>query len=422
MINSASVKRIESRSIGVTVDLDHAIFWQVYPLGALGAPIRPGMAAPGGRTLADLVPWLDYARDLGCNGLLLGPIFASTSHGYDTLDHFRIDPRLGEEADFDRLVAEAHQRGFSVVLDGVFNHVGLDHPLVGPAREGAGMVRVQDGYVWTWEGHPGLAELDHSDPRVADLVVDVMCHWLGRGADGWRLDVAYAVPSEFWATVLTRVRAKYPDVFVMGEVIHGEYGQIARAGTLDAVTQYELWKAIWSSLRDRNLWELAWSLERHNSFGTETRLQTFVGNHDVERIASTVGDGGAALAAAILLTVPGIPSVYYGDEQAFRGVKASGDASDDPLRPALPATPAELSALGSWLYRHYQELIALRRRHPWVSRGSVEVGQVTNETLVYRVSDGSHRMDVRLDLDRAPQVSILVNGASEFAWSAPALA
>ena len=75
--------------------VEHAIFWQVYPLGFVGAEIRP-MAAPElAHTLGRIVRWLDYAVDLGVSGLLLGPIFASTSHGYDTTDHFRLDPRLG---------------------------------------------------------------------------------------------------------------------------------------------------------------------------------------------------------------------------------------------------------------------------------------------------------------------------------------
>ena len=72
--------------------------------------------------------WLDHAVQLGASGIALGPVFASRTHGYDTTDHFRIDPRLGDDADFDRLVDEAHRRGLRVLLDGVFNHVGTDFP------------------------------------------------------------------------------------------------------------------------------------------------------------------------------------------------------------------------------------------------------------------------------------------------------
>ena len=76
--------------------------------------------------LRRIVDWLDHAIELGASGIALGPIFASRTHGYDTTDHYRIDPRLGDDADFDHLVAEAHRRGLRVLLDGVFNHVGTD--------------------------------------------------------------------------------------------------------------------------------------------------------------------------------------------------------------------------------------------------------------------------------------------------------
>ena len=92
--------------------------------GAVGA----ARAEPARHRLRQLERWLDYAAGLGCDGLLLGPVFAAETHGYDTVDHFRIDPRLGDEGDFDALVAAAGQRGLRLVLDGVFNHVGRAFP------------------------------------------------------------------------------------------------------------------------------------------------------------------------------------------------------------------------------------------------------------------------------------------------------
>ena len=228
------------------------IWWHVYPLGATGAPIRDraGDGSDAAPRLRQLEPWLDYLIELGCDGLLLGPIFDSVSHGYDTLDHYRIDPRLGTNEDFDWLMAECHRRGIKVMLDGVFNHVAATHPLVAEGLAGS----------TNWEGHEELATLHHDDERVKDLVTDIMEFWLARGIAGWRLDVAYSVPPAFWADVLARVRAEYLDAFFLGEVIHGDYVQIAADGTLDSVTQYELWKAIWSSLFDENFWELDHSL------------------------------------------------------------------------------------------------------------------------------------------------------------------
>lgn len=375
--------------------LEHDIWWQVYPLGAVGAPIRGDHGEPSHR-LRRLVGWLDYAVELGCNGLLLNPIFASVSHGYDTLDHFRVDPRLGDDADLDDLIAQCRARGMSVVLDGVFNHVARSHPIVTQRPE---LIAKDDhGEPRGWEGHDDLVELDHTQPGTIDLTVDVMTHWLRRGISGWRLDVAYAVPTEFWREVASRVRAEFPDVIFIGEVIHGDYDGFIEHSTLTTLTQYELWKAIWSSLKDHNLWELDHAIGRHADFCRHFIPQTFVGNHDVTRIATLVGPELAPVAAAILMTLPGAPSVYYGDEQGFTGTKREQLGGDDEVRPELPATPADLSPLGEGIHRDYQNLIGFRRRHPWLSTASVEVTSKANETMTYRCSSAAGSCDVRLDL------------------------
>jgi cyclomaltodextrinase / maltogenic alpha-amylase / neopullulanase len=373
---------------------DHAIFWHVYPLGFAGAertavPRHESVT----RRLRQLAAWLDYAVELGCSGLLLGPVFAAQTHGYDTIDHFRIDPRLGDEDDFDALVSAADQRGLRIILDGVFNHVGREFPAFqaavsgGPGTPAARWFkRDHDGGDFAvFEGHHHLVEFDHDEPAVLGYVIEVMNHWLGRGAAGWRLDAAYAVPPSFWSKALPAVREAFPGAWFLGEMIHGDYAAYATESGLDSITQYEMWKAIWSSLNDRNFFELDHALRRHNDFLDGVHAQTFVGNHDVTRLATVLNDDrhfGHAL--AVLFCVGGVPSVYYGDEQGFRGLKEHREGGDDEIRPPFPASPAGLLPVGWRYYRLHQRLIGFRRRHPWLTRARTITEHVVPSAIALR--------------------------------------
>ena len=393
----------------------HAIWWQLHPISFTGAEPAARAAPPAHRLEPDRGVAGLPGRS-GRNGLALGPVFASESHGYDTVDHFRIDPRLGTEEDFGHLVARCRERGVRLLLDGVFNHVGRGFPafqdVLAHGRSSAyaswfvlGFRRRPDGpdgfrYA-DFEGSQNLVALNHAEPAVQDYVTDVMRYWLDRGADGWRLDAAYAVPSAFWRTVTDRVRHDHPDVWLVGEILHGDYVAAVRDGGLDSVTQYELWKAIWSSLNDRNFFELAWALGRHNEFAAAFLPMTFIGNHDVTRIASQLGDlRHLPHALAVLFTVAGSPSVYAGDEQAFRGVKYDRAGGDAEVRPAFPAAPGDLAPDGWPTYRLHQDLIGLRRRHAWLARSRTEVLTLRNEALGYlaRHPDGGPDLAVLLNL------------------------
>jgi glycosidase len=369
--------------------VQHAIWWQVYPLGFVGAHPAEPPPTPAEHRLLRLIHWLDHAVGLGASGLALGPIFASQTHGYDTVDHFLIDPRLGDQSDFDRLIAEAHRRGLRVLLDGVFNHVGTEFPRRDWLR------KHRNGFA-TFEGHDSLLALDHDNPEVADHVVEVMCHWLGRGAAGWRLDAAYAVPDRFWATVLPRVRAQYPEAWFVGEIIHGDYPARVSAATLDSITQYELWKAIWSSLNDTNFHELDWALQRHNDFLDTFVPMTFVGNHDVTRIASRLADPRHLEHALVLLmTVGGVPSLYAGDEWGWTGVKEDRFGGDDAVRPEFPASPNEPA---NDITRLLQHLIGLRRRNPWLYTARTRALSLANAQYIYRVERHEQALLVALNI------------------------
>jgi cyclomaltodextrinase / maltogenic alpha-amylase / neopullulanase len=405
----------------------HAIWWQIYPLGftsaeATGEPEPEAAGEPdgddGGRPvthrLGQLTGWLDYAVNLGASGVALGPVFAAQTHGYDTTDHYRIDSRLGDEQDFAGLVEAAHARGLRLLLDGVFNHVGRGFPAFqrvleqGPDSPEASWFRLTWPADWApgmepeygmFEGHEALVALNHEEPAVAGYVAGVMNHWLDAGADGWRLDAAYAVPTAFWAQVVPRVRARHPRAYLVGEVIHGDYPEFVAASGLDSVTQYELWKAIWSGLNDHNLFELGHALGRHNGFLETFAPLTFVGNHDVTRLASQLADDRhLAHALAVLLTVGGTPAIYYGDEQAFRGIKEERAGGDDEIRPGFPGGPDELAPTGWPIYRLHQDLIGLRRRHPWLHRAQTEMLHLASEQMIYRVAAGEQCLVVALSL------------------------
>lgn len=404
--------------------VDHLIGWHVYPLGFVGASTRLESQEVSHR-LAHLGAWLDHAVALGCSSLALGPVFSSASHGYDTLDYFTIDPRLGDDDDFDHLLQAAHARGLSVLLDGVFNHVSRRNRIVqdaqsaGPDSDAGRMVRWCEGHLDVFEGHSDLVALNHDNPAVREHVTRIMNYWCGRGVDGWRLDAAYSVNPEFWAAVLPSVREKYPDVWIFGEVIHGDYASIVRASGMDSVTQYELWKGIWSSIESRNFFELDHALGRHNEFSDVFTPVTFVGNHDVTRIASRVGQDGAVLATAILATIGGIPLIYYGDELAYRGVKEERFGGDDDIRPVFPASPADLSNLGADTLRAHQSLLGLRRRHPWLVDARTESLDLTNERYVYRTGvPGVEPLIVELDVRDG--CSVLIREAGQVVWSSGA--
>jgi cyclomaltodextrinase / maltogenic alpha-amylase / neopullulanase len=395
--------------------VEHAVWWHVFPLGFVAA--EHGRLAPDAAVqhrLPRLVNWLDYAVELGASGLLLGPVFESSTHGYDTVDHLAIDGRLGDDADFDEFVAAAHERGIRVMLDGVFNHVGRDFAQFQEVlRDGSESPAAQWFHLfWSggsepdydhFEGHRSLVTLNHESPAVVDYVVEVLCHWLDRGVDAWRLDAAYAVPPSFWATVLPRVRERHPDAYFVGEVLHGDYAEYVLESGLDSVTQYELWKSAWSSINDRNFHELAWNLSRHDELLDTFVPLTFVGNHDVTRIASRIEDPAhLAHALVILFTVGGTPCVYYGDEQGFHGVKEDRAGGDDAVRPEFPGDPSDLSPLGQPVLDLHRRLISLRRRHPWLHRAHTSVEHVTNDHVVLVSSSDGNALTMVLNLADTP--------------------
>ena len=184
------------------------------------------------------------------------------------------------------------------------------------------------------------------------------------------------------------------------------------AAGFDSATQYELWKAIWSGINDGNFFELDWALQRHNEFLGSFAPLTFIGNHDVTRIASQLENPDhLAHALVILLTVGGVPSVYAGDEYGFRGVKEERYGGDDAVRPEFGSPPLQLDAFGDQVWELHRYLIGLRRRHPWLHAATTTSLQLANRHYVYATRSGDPASDevliVALNIDDEPMKLML---------------
>lgn len=407
--------------------------YHLHSLRAAGVPRSIDEQHGIGQGLDRLTKSLDDITELGCGAVLVTPVFASSTHGYDTIDPFHIDPRLGDDAGFDRFVAACHARDLQLLLDGALNHVGRAFPrfadLVdhGEASPSATWFRVDftrddgDGFAYeTFEGHRELVALNHRRDEVVSWAVDFARHWLERGIDGWRLDAAYAINRSFLDRVTKAIRSTYPEAFVFGEVIHGDYTRFVADSGCHSTTQYELHKAIWSSLHDRNLFELAWALRRHREMAEHFVPVTFVGNHDVTRIRSQLHEvDQLAPALTALLTLPGIPCVYYGDEHAWPGTKEHRAGGDDEIRPSLDAPPAADPDEAALAWRWHRTLVALRRAHPWLTDAIVDIGPITNDTIAYEVHERGGERHARVWLSASGAPSPPPDGGTSRAFEAP---
>ena len=345
------------------MNLRDAIFYHIYPLGALGVLDGPrsfGSGSPDAVPLERLRDWIPAMERVGANALYLGPVFESERHGYDTVDHGRVDARLGSNADLAAFSRTLREQGISLVLDAVFNHVGRSHPLVrdvaenGPASPHASWIADYDpngsrgglpfGYRG-WAGNDDLVQLDTGHAPVREFLIGIALDWIGAyGIAGLRLDAADCLDRGFLRELGRRCRERVPDFFLIGEALDGITYASLLADGLDSATDFEACKALWSSYNDRNFHEIAWTLERlfgEQGLCRDAPLYSFADNHDVDRVASLVRDpAGLYPLYGLLFAMPGVPSVYYGSEWGTVGRKVAGD--DRPLRPALdPGREAE---------------------------------------------------------------------------------
>ncbi len=405
-------------------------FYHIYPLGFCGAPHQADFQSEPTPRLREVTAHLDYVRALGFDALYLGPLFASSSHGYDTADYLAVDRRLGTNEALAELVRRAHGLDIKVVLDGVFNHVGRDFWAFTDLREKREASeyhswfrnvrfdsdnRFGDGLVYDgWEGVEELVELNHEEPAVRAHLIGAAERWIDEfGIDGIRLDVAYALPFSFLDELSQRVHAKRDGFFLLGEVIHGDYASFLEQGRLDSITNYECYKGLWSSCNDANLFEIAHSLGRLFASGglfddamRRGKLPyNFSDNHDVDRLATSLHDKRHLFPAlALLWGMPGHPSIYYGSEFGIEGAKSDGDAGLRPTWAEVEKKSVSGGVIEPGDVRDFTSTLnELRQAHPVLLGGSYEKLALDNTSLAFmRTGVNGERVVIAINIAPKP--------------------
>jgi neopullulanase len=401
------------------------------PYGSVGA-LEPWESPPTahgfkGGDLFGVAERLDELVDLGVNALYLNPIFSSASnHRYHAYDYLAVDPLLGGDAGLRALLDAAHALGIRVVLDGVFNHSGrgfwpfhhlleagrdspyrdwfaLDpdvragrRPLNAYPRARAGTGHEPGLGYEAWWGLPALPKLNVANPATAEYLWRVGEHWLRFGIDGWRLDVPDEIRVQgFWETFRQRCLAVNPECYFVGEI--WEHAPEWLNGRFDGLMNYPLGAAILGFAGGSHLH--AQTIGAHHTYSrTISRLdpQAFasalevtttvypgptieaqlnlVGSHDTPRVGTVMGGDRDAVRCAylLLLTLPGAPTIYYGDEIGMLG-------GDDPAcRGAFPSDPG---AGDRDLRATVRSLIAARTGNVALRRGTARV-MATGRTSV----------------------------------------
>ena len=410
-----------------------AVFYQIFPdrfarsdrvakpsnLEAWDAePTRHGYK---GGDLRGISERLEHLERLGVTAIYLNPVFQSASnHRYHTHDYFRVDPMLGGDDALRELLDAAHERGMRVILDGVFNHASRGFFPFSDLLENGEKSAYRDwfrvhafplnaygegeiGYD-AWAGLPALPEFDTDTQAVREFLWGVATHWLEFGIDGWRLDVPNEIDDDaFWREFRRRCREVDPECYLVGE-IWGDASRWVQGDQFDAVMNYPLARRIFGFVAaDLNTREMAQSgyeqIERRNAEATGEALAAeltryapavvsaqlnLLGSHDTPRIRTLLceDDRAVRLAYAMVMTLPGAPCIYYGDEIGLTG------GHDPGCRGAMPWGDD-----GAWdraLYDELAALAALRHEHEALRRGAFEVAFAEDDVLAYRrgTSDG----------------------------------
>lgn len=378
---------------------DESVFYQIYPLGYCGAERKNDFGEIRHR-LCKIEENIPYFKSLGVNAVLFNPLFESETHGYDTVDFYKVDRRLGDNEDFKVLVKKLHKEGIKVVLDGVFNHTGREFApfkevrLHGESSDYRFWFNINfnsdnnynDGFSYeNWEGHNELVKLRLDNWDLQKYLMDAVRYWIKEfDIDGLRLDVCYLLPEWFMELLRRTVKELKDDFFLVGEVIHiGNFAKNITPERLNSVTNYECFKGMVSAVNSDNLNEIEYSMNR--LFGdfnwclyTGKHLLNFVDNHDVLRAYTALQDKRKIYNLyALLFTMPGIPCVYYGSECGAEGDKSDNDYK---LRPYIDDIDKEkIPELTDFI----KKLISVRKSSKALSYGGYKKACVSNKNMAF---------------------------------------
>ncbi|RUL70216.1 DUF3459 domain-containing protein [Dyella choica] len=416
---------------------------------------------------------LDYIKSLGVSGIWLMPINPSPSyHGYDITDYEGINPQYGNLQDFRKLLAEAHKRGIQVVMDMVINHTSDQHPWFKAAMDpkdphhdwylwakpgtdlkavsavgGPAWHRASNGAYYEGTFTAAMPDLNYDHPAVRKAMIEVGRFWLQQGVDGFRLDAAQHIYDDlrtdmsdpialqknvrWWSEYRRALEAAKPQVWLVGEVARQNPDDLTPyMGPLNTVFDFPLATQLIESVdQERNLGiggglEYSFAAFRKHANG-EFDDAPFLSNHDQQRVMSQL-DGNILhmrLAAELLLTLPGHPFIYYGEELGMQGSKPDEDIRE-PMRwyrngkgqgtaswkdwssgddatvsvQAQDADPASLLNL-------YRKLIGWRQQVSALRDGVLhDVPAADPHVLAYMLQDAQSRVLVVHNLSREPRV------------------
>lgn len=340
---------------------------------------------------------LDYLEDLGITGIYFTPVFkAHSNHKYDTIDYFEIDPHFGTKDTLKQLISACHERNIRVMLDAVFNHSGYYfppfqdvlthgehsrykdwfHPNSFPLQGGERPNYATFGFVET------MPKLNTANPEVKRYLLDVATYWVKEfDIDGWRLDVANEVDHPFWRAFHHTVKQLKPDLYILGEIWHDSINWL-RGDQFDAVMNYPFATNALKLVASQSMTAQQFIEEMttiYHNYPTVVFQSIFnlIGSHDTPRVLTECGNNEAKsrLLHALLLTFPGSPCIYYGDEIGLTG------GMDPDCRKCMVWKESEQN---SELLHAIKTLILLRKQEPLLANdGQFEFIQtLNNEQLI----------------------------------------